>query len=120
MAGKKNEPKSPKSAKKNPLFDEGKDLSNLRIPASLHFPRREAAEAENKGQPEGHGAAGPGPAARGGLSPITVLVMAVIMGVLLIVFCTQMYKLYSNFLALHKTLNPRKYDVSSDFGFGEV
>ena len=101
MAGKKNEPKSPKSATQNPLF--------------------EAAEAESKGRlPEGHSAAGPGPPARGGLSPSTVLIMTVVMGVLVIVFCTQMYKLYSNFLALHKTLNPKKYGVSSDFGFGDL
>ena len=57
MAGKKNEPKSPK---KNPLFEEGKNFSSLRIPASLHFPRREAAEAENKGLPEGHEMKGSG------------------------------------------------------------
>ena len=39
---------------------EPENLSSLRIPASLHFPRREAAEAENKGLPEGHEMKGSG------------------------------------------------------------
>ena len=71
--------------------------------AAKQNPLSEAAEAEDKGLPEE--CCGP---------------LYIFVGVLVIVFCTQMYKLCSNFLALHKTLNPRKYDVSPDFGLGDL